>query len=664
MPVQPVRRDVAHLFVLAAILILAAILRFNQIGAQSLWYDEGNSARIAERSAQLIVEGAAGDIHPPLYYLLLKAWRAAFGPSEAGLRSFSAACGVLTVLFAYLIGRDLFGRRAGLIAAFLLAIAPFAVYYAQEARMYALLALCAAASTWAVLSFSLRSPNPRSKAVFVVLYVLATAAGLWTHYAYPFVMAAQAACVAGFLVFDGRPTVDHDRESADTGRKSLVIYLASTLAAVVLFLPWAPIAVRQVLGWGVEREAYSLGPAALDAYRAIVVGRTLPPEAAAVPVLTFSVAALLGLLLPSRLGFESDRRRSLIGRLAMLTMAALPMALLFLVGLYRESYLKFLLVSVLPLCALAGRGVVALAARVSAWATSPNPNTPSRAHAALAAVLALALAALFAPSLANMYGDPAYARDDYRGIHARISAGARPDDAVIFIAPNQWEVYTYYQGDDRGLFPVAYRPATYDQVARQLEAIAAGHERLFVLYFGERDADPEGWYESWLGNNAFKAGETWSGDVRLATYHRPVADGVLREGSAGARFGDAIALDGARGAFGDAAAGDVIPVELTWRAEGEIASRYAGFVHIGPPDAAPVAQNDGEPAAGYRPTDTWAPGERVVDRRGAWIPPGTPPGTYGVYVGLYDPATGARLPISRDGNVAGDRLQIGAVTIR
>ena len=126
-----------HVWVLLGILVLAALLRFYKIDAQSLWYDEGNSARIAERSLQLIVEGAAGAIHPPLYYIVLKYWRALFGEGEAALRSFSALCGVLTVWFAYLIGRDLFRRRVGLIAAFLLAVAPFAVYYGQEARMYA-----------------------------------------------------------------------------------------------------------------------------------------------------------------------------------------------------------------------------------------------------------------------------------------------------------------------------------------------------------------------------------------------------------------------------------------------------------------------------------------------------------------------------------------------
>ncbi|NJM41654.1 MAG: hypothetical protein HC853_13295 [Anaerolineae bacterium] len=136
------------------VLLFAAALRFYKLDAQSLWYDEGNSARIAERSVQLIIEGAAGDIHPPLYYLLLKFWRDLFGSSEFALRSLSAACGVLLVWFVFLMGRAWCNRRVGVVAAVLVAISPFAIYYSQETRMYALLALWAAMSTWALMRIS------------------------------------------------------------------------------------------------------------------------------------------------------------------------------------------------------------------------------------------------------------------------------------------------------------------------------------------------------------------------------------------------------------------------------------------------------------------------------------------------------------------------------
>src|SRR5207302_9729664 len=84
-----------------------------------------------------IVRASALDTHPPGYYWTLKAWGDAFGSSELALRSLSAAWGVAAVVLTFLIGRRLFGLLAGSVAALLLAVAPLAVYYSQEVRMYA-----------------------------------------------------------------------------------------------------------------------------------------------------------------------------------------------------------------------------------------------------------------------------------------------------------------------------------------------------------------------------------------------------------------------------------------------------------------------------------------------------------------------------------------------
>ncbi|BCX05078.1 MAG: hypothetical protein KatS3mg053_3016 [Candidatus Roseilinea sp.] len=645
----------SHWLILGSVLILAIALRFHKIGAQSLWYDEGNSARIAERSLALIVEGAAGDIHPPLYYVILKYWRAAFGEGEAALRSFSAVCSALTVLCAYLIGRDGFGRRVGLIAAFLLAVMPFAIYYAQEARMYALLALCAAASTWAMVRMGRlgigdwrvgirdwRSPisNPQSL-ILASLYVSATAAGLWTHYAYPFVMIAQGVAYLALSLL---------RPPRKMCLGTLAPFVVSNLIAIALFLPWLPVAVRQVQGWGVDRPAYALGPALLDAYRTLIVGRTLPPDQATLPVGLFTGFVIAGSLLGKR---DTPANRSM-----MLALAGLPLALLFAFGLYREAYLKFLLVCLPPLCVLAARGIVEIGDR---GLEIVNPQSPILNL--LITAIACILAATLIPSLRNLYDDPAYARDDYRGIQRLIAADARPDDAVLFLAPNQWEVFTYYQRDDRNLFPLTYRPASYETVAAQMQAIASARRRIFALYFAERDADPEGWYELWMSGNLYKVHERWVGNIRLAVYDSGT-DRAAWPMAAGAAFGDAIALVEARGRLGEARRGDTLPVELTWQALAKPDRRYKVFVHIGPPDGAPVAQHDSEPVAGYRPTDGWSPDERIVDRRGAWIGPDVPPGVYGVFVGLYDPDTGARLPVIQNGAPVGDRLKLGEITIR
>ena len=92
---------------LLLILWLAFGLRFYRLEAQSFWNDEGNSARLSERSLALIIEGTASDVHPPLYYVLLRGWRELVGKGEFGLRSLSALAGVLVVAVTMGIGRQL-----------------------------------------------------------------------------------------------------------------------------------------------------------------------------------------------------------------------------------------------------------------------------------------------------------------------------------------------------------------------------------------------------------------------------------------------------------------------------------------------------------------------------------------------------------------------------
>src|SRR5215471_6400520 len=93
--------------VVLLIVLLAAALRLHEIGRQSLWNDEGNTLRLVERSVPSLLENASHDIHPPGYYLALKAWWSLTGESEFALRAFSALTGLLTVACVYTLGRAL-----------------------------------------------------------------------------------------------------------------------------------------------------------------------------------------------------------------------------------------------------------------------------------------------------------------------------------------------------------------------------------------------------------------------------------------------------------------------------------------------------------------------------------------------------------------------------
>src|SRR5258708_38018364 len=130
---EQLTRQIVKLLPLVVIL-LATVLRFHLLGHQSFWNDEGNTLRLVERPIPTLLENASHDIHPPGYYLALKAWWLLTGDSEFALRAFSALAGVLTVACVYALGRALSAPGAGALSALLVAVNAFSVYYGQEAR--------------------------------------------------------------------------------------------------------------------------------------------------------------------------------------------------------------------------------------------------------------------------------------------------------------------------------------------------------------------------------------------------------------------------------------------------------------------------------------------------------------------------------------------------
>lgn len=121
------------------ILLLGLVLRLVSIN-QSLWLDEATSAILARDFSipDILTKFSPGDFHPPLYYFALKLWSLVFGTSEFALRGMSIFAGLGGIYILYLVVRDLFNKRAALIASLLLATSGLHLYFSQEARMYQL----------------------------------------------------------------------------------------------------------------------------------------------------------------------------------------------------------------------------------------------------------------------------------------------------------------------------------------------------------------------------------------------------------------------------------------------------------------------------------------------------------------------------------------------
>jgi uncharacterized membrane protein len=206
---------------LALALVVAAV-RSHALAAP-LWMDEGISIGIASHPFAAIPEVLRQDGSPPLYYLVLHVWMAAFGSTPSATHVLSLAFFSLSVPAAVWAAWSPFGRVAGVLAGALIALDPFTVYYANDTRMYTLVLLLAVLATGAfVRAFVLR------RRAYLPVFSVLLAALLYTHnWALFFGAGAAAALLALLAVSSKRRTLLRDGALAFGG-------------TAVLFAPWLP----------------------------------------------------------------------------------------------------------------------------------------------------------------------------------------------------------------------------------------------------------------------------------------------------------------------------------------------------------------------------------------------------------------------------------------
>jgi len=654
------------------VLLLAAALRFYRLDGQSLWADEGNSVALAGRSLADITYGAAYDIHPPLYYYLLHFWARPFGISEFAVRSLSAVLGTLVVCLTFLLGRRLFDSWVGLVAAFLSAISPFQVYYSQEARMYILLAALSALSIYFLLKFmeaeAADDGRQQSLSLWAGFYVLATLLALYTHYSFPFILLIENLIYVLWLNAEARRGGGRGRRRGLVLRRALR-WAALQLAIVFLFSPWLPTAYRQVTTWPTPHQAYSLLPTLADVYRLLCLGLSVETSEAVGALVIFAFFILAGSF---PLVDEADDKPdpsslpwSLRYGLVVLW-AALPTAMIFALGLFRETHLKFLLVSSPPFGLLVGLGIVNTWRIASDWRAGLSRSQLGQSAARVVVLLLVAfMLVASAQSLINYYCDPQYARDDYRDLARYIAATADPNDAIILNAPGQREIFGYYYKSDLPIYPLPQqRPLDPGQTRPDLEAIVSQHAKIFAVLWATDESDPGRFVEGWLDERTYKALDTWYGNVRLAIYAVPQAGPATEMAHPlSASLDDKVMLLGYSLLSEQAYAGDILQLTLFWQALTALEERYVVFIHVLDADGHIVAQRDTEPGGGAMLTTTWQPGQIIADNYGLLISPGTPPGEYKVKVGMYALDSGTRLPISQAGQSPDDSLTLEPIRI-
>ncbi|MBM4035901.1 MAG: hypothetical protein FJ291_29530 [Planctomycetes bacterium] len=246
---ESMRPKLLTIAIFAAIVGLGALARFHAIGRKSLWLDEAATMDAVDASFAEVFRGVKDhDAHPPLYYLALRAWSQR-SPDGAWARAFSAAASVATLAVFWLLARELLPRAAALAATAVLAVSAYQVYFAQEARHYALAAFFVTLS-WYFLALLLVGKVRWRFPLWLGLAAANTAA-LYTFYYTAFAAAAQLVALlslwAGRLCPAGGGAPAHNSMLwRDAGRKLVARWLLWQLVPAAAFAFWVPVILERL----------------------------------------------------------------------------------------------------------------------------------------------------------------------------------------------------------------------------------------------------------------------------------------------------------------------------------------------------------------------------------------------------------------------------------
>ncbi len=622
----------------AAVTLVAWAARLWRLDHRPLWWDEGISVYLAHQGTAAILADRAGDVHPPLYFVLLKGWTALVGPSVVAGRLFSVLPATLAVPALAAVGTRLAGRRVGATAGLLAALAAFPVQHAQEIRMYSLVPLVVLLATaWLVRVRT--TPAGPGRAAGWAGYAAAIAAGPWLHYYTLAVPPFHAAALAA----------SGERRAAVWRR-----WIAAQAAAAILFAPWLVRTAGRLAGNAAGKAAAESDPSvslAAFAWRYVAeIGAGAAGDAGS-PALRACAVVLAGLAIGGAARWwRRSPPRSPAAVAWPLAWLGVPLAAGYAVNLWLpfDAFARLLAYAAPGFYLLAAAGAAALGR--------------GRAARAAQAVLVAVLAGL---PLWRHQSASIDAAEDPRPLVAALAAEARPADVVVVDFP--WQA-----GYMLAYWPPAVPPprwytapgaawgAEAGRMERDLDALTAAHARLWYPAYQALGRTTGRNVEGYLTAHAYPAADRWFGSTRLLLY-----GGTVPPAPAGlpapARFEGGITLASAAVGPAEARPGDVVAVALVWRAAAAPAERLTVFVHVVDADGRPVAQHDAEPAGGGRPTDTWRAGDAVADRHGARLPADAAPGRYRVIAGLYRPATGERLRLAGAGGP--DHAVLGTVRV-
>ncbi|MBI1299445.1 DUF2723 domain-containing protein [bacterium] len=461
-------------WLVVVITLVAGGLRVLLLGSKSMWLDETFSVWMASRPVDEMLQWIVRiDQHPPLYYLLLHFWIALGDDSAFHVRMLSALFGTATIPLIYLIGKRMAGAPLGLAAAMILAFSPFHIFYAQETRMYTLLAFTAAVAFYALTRLLTGSHARRNWVLFVVF----SAATMYTHNTAVLFPLAVNLFVLGLLLWQRtRPGSAPSLQAPPFWK-----WVKAQIAVLVLWSPWIVVFVQQ----------------------ARVVDQRFW-----IPAPTWDgVVRVLGLFLNTATTYEGSQALAVWGVYVLL----LGLGMVY----FRKRMSQFLFLSVLFAVPFLGQLIISLrrpifSDRTLIWITIPLILVLAAGVAQLkfrfviiAAVGVVATLSLF--SAADYYRF--FQKEDWSTPAGYVALYAEEDDLVLFNSNFVIVAFDYYfrtfedkydlqvqkEGvpadliDDAVLEPLM----TEDDIPKLLSLID-GRDRVWLVYSHESYTDPEG----------------------------------------------------------------------------------------------------------------------------------------------------------------------------
>jgi len=319
---------------LAIGLVVFAAITLWTITKSSIWFDEAFGAYMIKFNFAEIARYTAADVHPALYYWILKLWSMCFGNTELALRSMSMLFGGISIIFGYLLSHRLFNKNVARISLIFMVLSPMLVRYSQEMRMYTLLTAIAFAATY-VLTFAI---NTKRRLPWII-YGILVGLGMWTHYFAALIWIAHWLWRADII-----------RRISAKGKFLKTFFskewILAHIIAVGLFAIWLPFLIFQLLS--IQISGFwipAITPDTLTNFLTNVIFYQDVGNVTSWLVLGFSFAVILILWL----AFRVYKLQNEAGRRAYRLIAAvafLPPLLLFLASMppFRSSFVERYLV--------------------------------------------------------------------------------------------------------------------------------------------------------------------------------------------------------------------------------------------------------------------------------------------------------------------------------